>query len=269
MSYKLIALDIDGTIRGPDREISDRTRHVIDRVIEAGAVVTVATGRMFESARMSTAALDLRSPIVSYQGAHVADPVTGHVLWHLPLTEGQFLRALDALHGWETDVAVYLDSDVYVGEMTPWARGYSERNGRDVLVVDDLRDLAARRPTRVLAVGGEADVLALERGLKERFDSHLHVTRSLPTFCEMIHPDGGKHMALEWLCGHLGIDTGSTIAFGNGYNDVHMLEWAALGVAVGDAVPEALSVADRVAPTLDQDGPARILEELLDEGRIG
>ena len=85
----------------------------------------------------------------------------------------------------------------------------------------------------------------------------------------MIHPDGGKHMALEWLCGHLGIDTKSTIAFGNGYNDVHMLEWAALGVAVGDAVPEALSVADRVAPTLDQDGPAHILEELLDQGRIG
>ena len=269
MTYKLIALDIDGTIRGPNREISDRTRHVIDRVIEAGAVVTVATGRMFESARMSTAALDLRSPIVSYQGAHIADPITGDVLWHLPLTEIQALEALDALSEWPGDVAVYLHNDVYVGEMTPWARAYSERNRRDVLVVDDLRELAGRGPTRLLAVGGEGGVYALERRLNEQFDSRLHVTRSLPTFCEMIHPDGGKHMALEWLCGHLGIDTKSTIAFGNGYNDVHMLEWAALGVAVGDAVPEALSVADRVAPTLDQDGPAHILEELLDEGRIG
>ena len=269
MTYKLIALDIDGTIRGPNREISDRTRRVIDRVIEAGAVVTVATGRMFESARMSTAALDLRSPIVSYQGAHIADPVTGDVLWHLPLTERQALDALDALDGWRGVVAVYLGNDVYVGEMTPWAQAYSERNGRDVLVVDDLRDLAWRNPTRLLAVGGEPEVYALECRLKEQFDSRLHVTRSLPTFCEMIHPNGGKHMALEWLCGHLGIDTKSTIAFGNGYNDVHMLEWAALGVAVGDAVPEALSVADRVAPTLDQDGPAHILEELLDQGRIG
>ena len=269
MTYKLIALDIDGTIRGPNREISDRTRRVIDRVIEAGAVVTVATGRMFESARMSTAALDLRSPIVSYQGAHIADPVTGDVLWHLPLTERHVLQALDALNGWETDVAVYLGNDVYVSEMTPWAKGYSERNRRDVLVVDDLRELSGRSPTRILAVGVDADVLALEHRLKRQFDSRLHVTRSLPTFCEIIHPDGGKHMALEWLCGHLGIDPSSTIAFGNGYNDVHMLEWAALGVAVGDAVPEALSVADRVAPTLDQDGPARILEELLDEGRIG
>ena len=269
MTYKLIALDIDGTIRGPNREISDRTRCVIDRVIEAGAVVTVATGRMFESARMSTTALDLRSPIISYQGAHIADPVTGDVLWHLPLTERQALAALDALDGWRGDVAVYLGDDVYVGEMTPWAQAYSERNRRDVLVVDDLRELAGRGPTRLLAVGDEPEVYALERRLNDQLDSRLHVTRSLPTFCEMIHPDGGKHMALEWLCGHLGIDTDSTIAFGNGYNDVHMLEWAALGVAVGDAVPEALSVADRVAPTLDQDGPAHILEELLDQGRIG
>ena len=269
MSYKLIALDIDGTIRGPNREISDRTRFVIDGVIGAGAVVTVATGRMFESARMSTMALDLRSPIISYQGAHIADPVTGDVLWHLPLTECQALDALDALDGWRGDVAVYLDSDVYVGEMTPWAQAYSERNRRDVLVVDDLRELAGRGPTRLLAVGDEPEVYALERRLNDQLDSRLHVTRSLPTFCEMIHPDGGKHMALEWLCGHLGIDTSSTIAFGNGYNDVHMLEWAALGVAVGDAVPEALSAADRVAPTLDQDGPAHILEELLDQGRIG
>ena len=270
MTFKLIALDIDGTIRGPDREISDRTRRVIDRVIEAGAVVTVATGRMFESARMSTAALDLRSPIVSYQGAHIADPVTGDVLWHLPLTKRQALEALDALDGWQGDVAVYLDNDVYVGEMTPWASGLQRAQpaGR-AGSRRPARPGPGEGPTRLLAVGGETDVYGLERRLNEQLDSRLHVTRSLPTFCEMIHPDGGKHMALEWLCGHLGIDTKSTIAFGNGYNDVHMLEWAALGVAVGDAVPEALSVADRVAPTLDQDGPAHILEELLDQGRIG
>ncbi len=267
--YKLIALDIDGTIRSPERGISDRTRRAIDRVTEAGAVVTVATGRAFESARMSTAALDLRAPIVSFQGAHVADPVTGGVLWHLPLTERQASDALEALDGWRTDVAVYMDGEVYVREMTAWAQGYSARNGQDIRVVEDLRALAAGRPTRVLAVGGEADVQELERRLKERFDSRLHVTRSLPTFCEILNPGGGKHMALEWLCGHLGIDPKGAVAFGNGYNDVHMLEWAALGIAIGDATPEALCAADRVAPPLDEDGVAQVLEELLESGEIG
>ena len=57
-----------------------------------------------------------------------------------------------------------------------------------------------------------------------------------------------------------------TIAFGNGYNDVQMLEWAGLGIAVGDAVPEALAAADSVAPPFDEHGVAQVLEELLDKG---
>ena len=218
---------------------------------------------------MSTATLELRSPIVSFQGAHVADPVTGGVLWHLPLTERQASDALDALADWESDVAVYMDDDVYVREMTAWAEGYSQRNGRVVRVVDDLRPLARRRPTRLLAVGEEAAVHALELRFNQQFDSRLHVTRSLPTFCEILHPGGGKHMALEWLCGHLGIDPRSAVAFGNGYNDVHMLEWAALGVAIGGAVPEALDAADLVAPPIQEDGVAQVLEDLLDRGKIG
>jgi Cof subfamily protein (haloacid dehalogenase superfamily) len=269
MTYKLIALDIDGTIRSPEYEISTRTRTAINRVIEAGAVVTVATGRMFESARMSTKTLDLKSPIVSFQGAHVANPVTGELLWHMPLTGQQTIDALDALNGWSGDLAAYLNDDVFVTKLTPWAKGYSERNHRDIQLVENLRTLASRRPTRLLAIGDPDEIFRLENQLNKQFDSTLHVTRSLPTFCEILHPDGGKHKALQWLCKYLGIDPQHTIAFGNGYNDVHMLEWAATGVAVGNSVPEVLDIADRIAPPLEQDGTAQILEELLENGKIG
>ena len=59
------------------------------------------------------------------------------------------------------------------------------------------------------------------------------------------------------------------MAFGNGYNDVHMLRWAGLGVAISGAVPEVLEVADRVAPSIEDDGAAQVLEELLADGLIG
>ena len=97
MKYSLIAIDIDGTIRRPTNEISERTRLAIDQVINEGVVVTVATGRMFESARLSTSVLGLKTPIVSFQGAHIADPVTGNVLWHMPLTRRQTSDAIAAL----------------------------------------------------------------------------------------------------------------------------------------------------------------------------
>ena len=269
MTYKLVALDIDGTIRSPERGPSARTRGAIDAAITAGATVTVATGRMFRSAIASTAGLGLTSPIVSFQGAHIADPATGEVLWHRPLTEEMTRSALDALDGWGSEIMAYIGDDAYVNITSPWVEGYRDRNQGKVHVVGDLKTLAGREPTRLVAVGSEDDVRRLERRLKATFDSRLHVTRSLPTFCEILHPDGGKHKALDWLGRHLGIRRDETLAFGNGYNDVDMLRWAGLGVAIGGAVPEVLEVADLVAPPLEEDGVAQVIEDLLRRGLIG
>ncbi len=97
----------------------------------------------------------------------------------------------------------------------------------------------------------------------------MHVTRSLPHFCEILHPEGGKHRALAALGERLGVTRGETLVFGNGYNDVHMLRWAGMGVAVAGGVPEAEEAADRVAPSVKDEGPAQVPEELLRKGLIG
>jgi hypothetical protein len=119
-----------------------------------------------------------------------------------------------------------------------------------------------------VAVGSEEEIPLLVAELGSRFDSQLYVTRSLPHFCEILHPDGGKDKALSWLCRHLGVREEDTVAFGNGWNDVPMLRWAGLSVAIGGAVPEILEVADRIAPPIEEDGAAHMLEDLLDKGLI-
>ncbi|HBD84162.1 MAG TPA: Cof-type HAD-IIB family hydrolase, partial [Dehalococcoidia bacterium] len=96
MSYKLIALDIDGTIRSDEYPLSHRTRQAVSRAREAGALITLATGRTFKSALRQSADLDITTPIASFQGAHVADPLTGEVLWHMPLTQEMTRAAMDA-----------------------------------------------------------------------------------------------------------------------------------------------------------------------------
>ena len=269
MGYRLVALDIDGTIRSNEYPLSDRTRRAIDSVREAGADVTLATGRIFSSAVQSSADLEIRTPIASFQGAHIADPVTGEVLWHRPLTTGMAWEAFDALDEWKMQVLAYLGHEVYVDHHTPWSQGYGERNNVRVNLVGDLRAVAVEELTRLVVVGEDDDIKRLESSLKAQFDSRLHITRSLPQFCEILHPDSGKDKALEWLCGYFGIDQSETVAFGNGYNDVHMLQWAGLGVAIAGSVPEVLDVADRIAPSIENDGAAQVLEELLADGLIG
>ena len=269
MAYRLIALDIDGTIRSPEYPLSDRTRETIARVMDAGAVVTVATGRMFESARRASAEMNISAPITSFQGAHVADPATGEVLWHQPLTPDMARAALLALAPWGLEVIGYVGAEVYVSQLTPMAAAYGERNQVQVNLVEDLAEVANSELTRLVVVGAEDEIERLESDLKAHFDSRLYVTRSLPHFCEILHPQSGKEKALAWLCNRLGVGREETLAFGNGYNDVRMLEWASLGIAIGGAVPEVLEVADMVAPPIEEDGAAQVLEDLLARGLIG
>ncbi len=269
MGYKLIALDIDGTIRSDEHPISERTRGAINGVREAGAAVTLATGRMFRSAVRQSAELKITTPIASFQGAQVSDPVSGQVLWHMPLTASMARSALKALDGWDVQVMGYRGDAVFVSDLTEWTSGYGQRNDIEVNEVGDLSAFAANELTR-LVVKGEDDVIErLEIDLQSRFNSDLYVTRSLSYFCEILHPEGGKDKALEWLRGHLGIDRRETLVFGNGYNDIPMLHWGGFSVAIGGAVPQALEAADVVAPPVEEDGAAQVLEDFLSRGLIG
>ena len=269
MPYRLIALDIDGTIRTHGSPVSSRAKEAIERVSEAGAVVTLATGRAFESALRSAIELGITSPLTSFQGAQVSDPITRRVLWRRPLTTAMARRALDALEGWPVEVMAYHEDDVYVSRMTRFADGYRDRNGINVELVDDLREIEDWGLTRLLAVAEEAKVVELNAHLRHTQAGELYVTRSLPHYCEILNPAGGKEKALSWICHCLGIERAEVLAFGNGYNDVPMLEWAGLGVAVWDGVNEAKDAADMLAPGIEEDGVAQVLNSMLEAGEIG
>ena len=269
MGYKLIALDIDGTIRSQEHPLSDRTRTALQRVREAGALVTVVTGRMFQSALAATEGLNLVTPIVTFQGAHVADPVSRRVLWHLPLTTEMARDALASLTSWEREVLAYHGDSVYVSRLTPWVEGYSQRNNGQVQLVPDLLDVAPRGLTRLVVVGEDADIARLNTRLNASFAARLQVTRSLPQFCEILHPEAGKKRALAWLAGHLGVQASDVAAFGNGAEDLPMLQWAGLGVGMSGSAPEVIAGVALVALPLKEDGVARVLEDMLEKGMIG
>ena len=269
MPYKLIALDIDGTIGGVGRRTSARARRAVRRAMDAGAAVTLATGRTYLSALPVARELGIETPIVAFQGAVAASPTTGETLWSAPLTADMVRMAMDALGGRDgIELRGDLGDEIFALRSTRATREYSDRHGVPIRVIDRAR-FADSPMTRLVARGDEDAIARLVPELRRALGGALHVTRSLPYFCEILHPDGGKHKALDWLCAHLGISSADAIAFGNGYNDVHMLRWAGMAVAVGDAVPPALAAADAVAPPMSEDGVPRVLEDLLDKGMIG
>ena len=108
-------------------------------------------------------------------------------------------EALDAVAPWGMDVMAYYSDKVYIREMTPRLESYGERNNVVVDPVGDLSDMAAKGLTRLVVVGEDDEIERLEAHLQSRFDSALYVTRSLPYFCEILNPEGGKDKALDWF----------------------------------------------------------------------
>ena len=269
MGYKLIALDIDGTIRSNEHPLSKRTCLALQAARSAGSIVTIVTGRMYLSALNVTADLDLRSPVATYQGAHIADPVTHEVLWHRPLTSQMLSDTLDLLYPGDHEILAHHRGHVYVERLSEWIEAYVERNHVRVHLVDDLRSLGEEGVTRLIVGGEDDDVGKVTATLKRTFDSRLQITRSLPYFCEVLHPDTGKDLALQRLCKMLGVRREDTVAFGNGDEDAAMIKWAGLGVAIGDGSAAAISAGDEVAPPLTDSGVAHVVERLLRSGLLG
>ena len=105
---------------------------------------------------------------------------------------------------------------------------------------------------------------AFEARMKALFGDRLYISKSLPEFLEFASPDVTKASGLEFLADHLGFARERTVAFGDGENDVELLEWAGYGVAVANAHERVLAVADLVCPSDEEEGVAQVLEAYLD-----
>jgi Cof subfamily protein (haloacid dehalogenase superfamily) len=110
----------------------------------------------------------------------------------------------------------------------------------------------------------DPDVLdGLETRMKMRFDGRLYIAKSLPYFLEFASPEVTKGSGLAFLAEHLGFTRERTVAFGDGENDVELLEWAGYGVAVENAHDRVKQIADFVCPSVDEEGVAQVLEAYL------
>jgi Cof subfamily protein (haloacid dehalogenase superfamily) len=226
--------------------------------------VIVVTGRMFRSVLPFVREAGIDDPVICYQGALVADPVTREFLRHVPIPRERALEAIDAVVHAGFHINAYVDDELYVAAATPEAHAYADLNRIDMHVVGDLRVWLKDDPTKLVAVGDPTALDELEAELKPRFAGRLFVSKSLPHFLEFAHPDVSKGSGLQFVADLLGFTPAETVACGDGENDRELLDWAGFGVAVANAHPEILARADLVVPSVNEEGVATLLEAYLD-----
>ena len=262
-AVQAVAMDLDRTILPPSLEFTPALVGAVAAATAAGVRPIIATGRMFASARPYALQLGVTAPVICYQGALIADPVSGEWIQHTPMDVTLAREVIVAVHAAGFHMNVYLDDELYVEELNDEARTYAAHAKLQAHPVGDLERWLREPTTKIVVVGEPVALDGLQDHLRAQFDGRLFIAKSLPYFLEVAMPGVSKGAALVTVCGRIGIDPANVVAFGDGANDLELLRDAGLGVAVEDADAALLQVADWTVPPVEEDGVARFLSALV------
>jgi len=218
---------------------------------------------MFRSVRPYLEQAGITEPVVCYQGAVVADPRSGSFLSHHPI-ELELARetiAFFAEHGFSPNV--YVRDELFVSVHTDHSRTYAGFQHLRVSEVGDLLAWLDEPPTKLVVVADPGDLAGLRSAAVPRLGDRLFVTTSLPHFLEFGAAGVSKGTGLEAVCTLLGIDPARVVAFGDGENDVELIEAAGFGFAIEGGHPRLHAVADGICPTPGDLGVAQVIEAVL------
>jgi Cof subfamily protein (haloacid dehalogenase superfamily) len=260
---RLVALDLDGTILDRKLNISSRVQEAVRTAIGRGIHVTLATGRTFSVARIFAERLGIHDPLICVQGALVQDAVTGaRLLEHtVPVALAWEVIELAHHHGW--DLCVYLGDDPYVERLTQHLEAYASYSPEteQLRPVGDLRSWLVKDPLKVLLTADADECMEADRVLQEHFAGRLKIVRSFATFVEATSLEATKGLALAFVARHLSVPQTATMAIGDNDNDLDMIAWAGLGIAMGDSSPALRAAARAVCPGMELDGAAVAIEK--------
>lgn len=249
--YRLAAIDIDDTLVGPDKEISEENHAAVRRLQEAGCRVVLASGREHFSMDIYQRRLGLDDFVVSSQGALVVHPGSGRQLWRQTLEP---LLAVDLLTRGRAagfEVLLCTDRGFVVASSSRLARGGRSLDRTMRMQDGDLDALALDGPLKVLWYGAATDIVVHGQFMVEAFAGRAEVVITTPHLLEFNALGATKAAGLAAVARHYHIARADVLAFGDSHNDVPMLTWAGLGVAMPHALPEAQAASDVIAPPAD------------------
>lgn len=269
-NIQLLVLDVDGTIAGKSNQIRQRVLEAVRAAQVKGIQVAIATGRMYRSALRFHQEVGSQLPLIAYQGALIRDPTTNHTHRHWTLASETALQLLEYFEqvelALELSVHFYINDQLYVQALTSETQVYAERSGIEVTAVGNLRQVLDKEPTKVLALSDNINLIdGVLSDLRARYTpAELYLTKSVATFFEATNPLVNKGTAVRYLAEEiLGLEAANVMAIGDNLNDLEMLQYAGIGVAMGNAPDLVKSEADWVAPDVEADGAARAIEEFI------
>jgi Cof subfamily protein (haloacid dehalogenase superfamily) len=255
---------------GADLVVPPAVQETIAAAQSRGVHVTLATGRTFGATLPFARLLRIDVPLICYQGALVRHPVTGEISAHTTMPGAAAAEAVATLLAADIFVIAYVDERHHIAARRPELDMYLglHPEGGEIVVTPDLPALVrATPPTKLLFVATPEVVAREVAALGRRLGDRLAVTRSHERFGELMAPGVSKGGALAMLAARLGVPREAVLAIGDQENDLSMLTWAGLGLAMGNAAPVVRAAAAALLPPVGEAGVAWALREYVLDSR--
>ncbi len=267
MRYPIVATDFDDTLLRSDLTLSPYTLDVIKRYEKAGGTLIVSTGRMYRSIYNSSLRVGLKKGLViSYQGGQINDMTDHSTVFSRTLNPEDAALLLKRLEEEkEASLQVYINDTLFVAKKTPRTLDYEKQC--EIKAVETGIKLSEYisgnklRVSKILAIAEPERTRQLIEEFRRDFDGYADICLSKPHFFECVPKGVSKGKAVEYICRQKGLTSADVITFGDGDNDISMLEFADLSFAVENACEGAKKAAKQICPSNDEDGVAKTIEK--------
>ncbi|MGN0507483.1 MAG: Cof-type HAD-IIB family hydrolase [Lachnospiraceae bacterium] len=267
MDYKIIVLDIDGTLTNSKKEISPETLQALLEIQERGFKVAVASGRPTPGVRGVAEELKLAkygNYVLSFNGARIMNYQTKEIVYQKTMSAAMAATLKEDATEYGVGMLTY-DEDGAIAA-TP-VDSYMEIEARiNRIAIKQPENFAAyvNFPVNKCLMTGEPEHLVkVEAALKQKYHGLLNIFRSEPYFLELMPMGIDKAATLAKLLQLLGLSADQMICCGDGFNDITMIEYAGLGVAMANAREEVLAAADYVTASNDENGILQVIQKFI------
>jgi len=257
-------MDLDGTLLTSDKRISPVSESILARVRAAGVHIVLASARPPRSVMAFYTRLDLDTPMINYNGALVYDPPSQRVLAHRPIpaaVAGDIVHDARSRHP-EVIVSAEILDRWFTDRVD---ERYTTETGRhckpDLLA--PIGEWLNQPVTKLLLLGEPPMLTSLRKYFATAYEHQVTMVQTEGFLLQIMHATTSKAQALREVAAELGVRREDVLAVGDNANDVGMLQWAGTSVAVANACPEALAVADHITGHHDENGAALAVERLL------
>lgn len=267
MTYKALALDLDGTLMDSNKKLSEVNKKAIWKAIDKGTAVILASGRPLFGVEPVADMLELKERggyILAYNGGNILDCRTGKLIFSKQIPEECLAdicriakeNKVQPLTYFENKILAENDKDEYVIKE-------AFCNGAEIKVVEDIAAFVDYPVAKLLVVGEHAKLLPVKAALEQLHGNVLDIFFSEEYFLEIVPKNVAKDEALSALMKILGIDREELIACGDAMNDVSMIKYAGLGVVMANAYENIKQYGDYIAPSNDDNGVAAVIEKFI------